>query len=108
MAEISQRKGSSGGDGQARPATPPSMQCEPETDACQGMVYQIRLQGHLDGQWQYWFGGLTVTLEDDGVTLLSGTVIDQAALHGLLRKARDLGMALVSVMPVQPDRTKAP
>ena len=69
------------------------------------MVYQIRLKGHLGSQWTDWFGGLTITLEEDGDTLLTGPVIDQAALHGLLRKVRDLGMPLVSVCRVQPDET---
>jgi len=69
----------------------------PETDSGQAMVYQIRLKGHLDRQWTDWFEGLTITLEDNGETLLTGPVIDQAALHGLLRKARDLGMPLLSV-----------
>ena len=66
------------------------------------MVYQIRIKGHLERQWTDWFGGLTITLEDDGDTVLSGPVVDQAALHGLLKKVRDLGMALVSVSPVGP------
>jgi len=61
-------------------------------------VYQIRVRGHLGSQWTDWFGGLTVTLEENGETLLSGPVVDQAALHGLLRKVRDLGMPLVSVV----------
>ena len=61
------------------------------------MVYQIRLKGHLGRQWTDWFGGLTITLEDNGDTLLTGPVIDQAALHGLLRKVRDLGMPLLSL-----------
>ena len=65
------------------------------------MVYQIRLKGHLDSQWTDWFDGLTITLEEDGNTLLSGPVVDQAALHGLLKKVRDLGMPLVSVYPVE-------
>lgn len=65
-------------------------------------VYQIRIEGHLSSQWTDWFGGLTVTLEDNGNTLLTGPVIDQAALHGLLKKVRDLGMPLVSVIPVEP------
>jgi len=73
-----------------------------ETDLGLPLVYQIRLQGHLGRQWQDWFGGLTITLEENGVTLLSGRVIDQAALHGLLKKVRDLGMPLVSVMRVEP------
>ena len=69
------------------------------------MLYQIRIQGHLDGQWSDWFEGLTVTLEEDGVTLLTGPLVDQAALHGLLKKVRDLGMPLVSVVQVQFNET---
>ena len=65
-------------------------------------LYEIRLKGHLDDRWSDWFEGLTITLEEDGDTLLTGPVIDQAALHGLLKKVRDLGMPLVSVSPVQP------
>jgi len=65
----------------------------PSNTAC----YEIRLKGHLDAQWTTWFDGLNITLEEDGNTLLSGPVADQAALHGLLRKVRDLGMPLVSV-----------
>jgi hypothetical protein len=64
--------------------------------------YEIRLKGHLDDRWSDWFEGLTITLEEDGNTLLTGSVIDQAALHGLLKKVRDLGMPLVSVSPVEP------
>ncbi|MFC5702393.1 hypothetical protein ACFPVX_13910 [Cohnella faecalis] len=64
------------------------------------IVYQIRLGGHLDRQWSDWFDGLTVTLADNGDTLLTGPVADQAALHGLLRKVRDLGMSLLSVVHV--------
>ena len=63
-------------------------------------IYQIRVQGHLGTQWTDWFGGLTVTLEDNGETLLTGPVADQAALHGLLRRVRDLGIPLVSVVRV--------
>ncbi len=66
------------------------------------MVYQIRIRGHLAPQWTDWFGGLTITLEDNGDTLLTGPVIDQAALHGLLKRVRDLGMPLISVGPVGP------
>lgn len=66
------------------------------------MVYQIRIKGRLGSQWTNWFEGLTITLEDNGDTLLTGPVVDQAALHGLLRKVRDLGMPLVSVSPLEP------
>ena len=70
------------------------------------MVYQIRIKGHLSHQWTDWFEGLTITLEEGGDTLLTGPVIDQAALHGLLKKVRDLGMPLVSVNVVNPGRAK--
>jgi hypothetical protein len=66
------------------------------------MVYQIRIKGHLSNQWADWFGGVNITLEDNGNTLLTGPEIDQAALHGLLKKVRDLGMPLISVMQVDP------
>jgi len=69
----------------------------PKHDADQPLVYQIRIKGHLGCQWTDWFGGLTITLEEDGDTLLTGPVVDLAALHGLLRKVRDLGMPLLSV-----------
>jgi hypothetical protein len=64
--------------------------------------YEIRIKGHLEARWSNRFEGLTITLEDDGNTLLSGPVTDQAALHGLLKKVRDLGMPLVSVNCVEP------
>ncbi|HMN58920.1 MAG TPA: hypothetical protein PJ988_01070 [Anaerolinea sp.] len=67
-------------------------------------LYEIRIKGHLDVRWSDWFGGLTIILEDDGNTLLTGPVVDQAALHGLLKKVRDSGMPLVSVNFVNPDR----
>ncbi len=73
-----------------------------KTDPAQPIVYQIRIKGHLDPRWTKWFGGLTITLEDNGDTLLTGPVVDQAALHGLLRKVRDLGMQLISVTSIEP------
>lgn len=71
-------------------------------------AYEIRIRGHLSRQWSAWFGGLTITLEDNGDTLLTGPVEDQAALHGLLRKVRDLGTPLISVNRVRPDPADAP
>src|SRR5687768_9588444 len=68
------------------------------------MVYQIRIKGHLGAQWADWFGGLTITLEDNSETLLAGPVLDQAALHGLLKRVRDLGIPLISVIRVEPDQ----
>lgn len=83
----------------------------PIIDPNQPMVYQIKINGHLGDQWADWFDGLTITLEEDGNTLLTGTVIDQAALHGLLKKVRDLGMPLLSINSVEispQDNEKAP
>ena len=79
-----------------------SNQLEPKPAPSQPVVYQIRLKGHLGSQWTDWFEGLAITLAEEGETLLTGPVVDQAALHGLLKKVRDLGMPLVSVSPVEP------
>lgn len=77
-----------------------------EPDAERGpnspMVYSLRLRGHLDPQWTDWFEGMTITLDADGNTRLVGVVSDQAALHGLLKKVRDLGLPLLSVDSEQP------
>jgi len=73
-----------------------------EIDPGQPLVYQIRIKGHLGREWTDWFGSLTLTLEDNGETLLTGPVVDQAALHGVLKKVRDLGMPLLSVNRVKP------
>jgi hypothetical protein len=69
--------------------------------------YEIRIKGHLDDKWADWFEGLTITREDNGETLLIGPVVDQAALHGVLRKVRDLGMPLLSVSRVRPSQADA-
>ena len=69
--------------------------------------YQITVKGHLNPIWADWFDGLTITLEDNGETLLTGPVVDQAALHGVLRKVRDLAMPLLSVSRVRPSQADA-
>lgn len=70
--------------------------------------YEIRLTGHLDARWAGWFGGLTVSRESGGTTVISGQVADQAALHGLLQRVRDLGLPLVSVTQVEADQPDVP
>ena len=81
---------------------------DPKPDPSQPRVYQIRIEGHLGPQWTDWFGVPTITLEDNGDTLLTGPVLDQAALYGLLKKVRDLGMPLVSVNRAEPGPSTAP
>jgi hypothetical protein len=76
---------------------------DPHAEPGQPMAYQIRITGQLDARWADWFEGLTITLDGDD-TLITGPIIDQAALHGLLKRVRDLGMPLVSVSPVEPGR----
>jgi hypothetical protein len=71
------------------------------------LIYQIRIKGHLDRKWADWFSGLSITSLDNGETLLTGPVLDQAALHGLLRTVRDLGIPLVSVRSIQQDESVA-
>ena len=73
-----------------------------KTDPDQPLVYQIRIEGLLEDQWADAFGGMNISREENGNTLLTGTVIDQAMLHGLLKKVRDLGLPLVLVNPVEP------
>ena len=79
-----------------------------DTPAPKAQHYEIRLKGHLEARWVEWFDGMAITLDENGTTLLRGPVIDQAALHGLLKKVRDLGLPLVSVNPVEPGQADAP
>ena len=79
-----------------------SSKLNPESNTSQAIIYQIRIKGHLGPQWTDWFEGLTITLEDNSETVLTGPVVDQAALHGLLKKLRDLGMPLLSVNRLEP------
>ena len=72
----------------------------------QPMIYHIRIEGHLGSHWSDWFEGLAITVEDDGSTLLSGPVIDDAALHGLLKKVRDSGMRLLSVNRIESEQVE--
>jgi hypothetical protein len=78
----------------------------PTTDPSQPIVYQIRIEGHLGREWADWFEGLAITALDNGESC-DGPVIDQAALHGLLKKVRDLGMPLLSVIRVTPGQADA-
>jgi len=74
-----------------------------QTDPDQPLICHIRIKGHLGPHWSEWFEGLTITLRDNGETLLSGPVADQAALYGLLRRVRDVGLPLLSVTCATPD-----
>jgi len=89
--------------GKRNPTTNPGKPGDPN----QPMIYEIRIKGHLGGEWADWFGGLALTLEGNGDTLLTGLLVDQAALHGLLRQVRDLGMPLVSVISVTGEQAEA-
>ena len=76
----------------------------PDGETGQPMIYQIRIKGHLGRHWANRFEELSITLEDDGTTLLTGNVVDQAALYGLLKKVRDIGLPLLSVNLIDPSR----
>lgn len=76
-----------------------------ENDATE---YEIRVKGRLASRWAEWFDGMTLTPGEDGTSLISGVVADQAALHGLLRKLNDLGVPLLSVTPICPNDAEAP
>jgi hypothetical protein len=75
-----------------------------DSDPGQPQVYEIRIKGHLGHQWTEWFEGLSITLTDNGETILTGPLVDQAALHGVLKKVRDLALPLVSVRSVKPSQ----
>jgi hypothetical protein len=70
--------------------------------------YEIRLKGHLDSRWAAWFDGLSLTNSSDGTTIICGPVADQAALHGLLQKVRDLGLPLISITQAEPGQPSGP
>ena len=78
-----------------------------KSDPGQPMIYEIRIKGHLGRNFTDWFSGLTIQLTDNGETLLTGPMIDQAVLHGLLRKVRDVGIPLLSVVRVEPGQADA-
>jgi hypothetical protein len=78
------------------------------SEKAQPMIYQIRIKGHLDRKWADWFSDLSITALDNGETLLTGPVLDQAALHGMLRKVRDAGLPLVAVIQVEPEQADVP
>lgn len=86
--------------GQPEGAVTPNVEQKPDPN--RPTIYQIRVKSHLNFDWTDWFDGLTITLEENGDTLLTGPVVDQAALHGLLKKVRDLGMLLISVNRIEP------
>lgn len=75
-----------------------------KTGPDQSTIYQIRIKGHLGREWKDWFEGMTISQEEDGDTLLTGPLVDQAALFGLLKKVRDLGLPLVSINCVEPGK----
>jgi len=80
----------------------------PTNDRYQPGTYEIRLKGQLEPRWAAWFDGLQLTHACDGTTVIHGAIVDQAALHGVLRKVRDLGLPLISVMRVAPDQPDLP
>lgn len=84
-----------------------TVECNQKISLDQQSIYQIRLKGQLDARWADWFGGMIVVLTEDGDTVLTGPVADQAALHGLLRKVRDIGIPLVSVNELQTSQWQA-
>jgi hypothetical protein len=83
-----------------------AIQHAPQKNPGQPALYQIRITGHLNSQWSDWFEGMAISLDDSGDTFITGPVVDQAALYGLLKKVRNLGMPLVSVFQIQSQKEK--
>ena len=81
---------------------------DPNAEKDTPLIYEVRLKGHLNPKWVDWFGDVTITLQQDGDTLLTCQLIDQAALHALLRRIRDLGMPLISAVQVSQDQSDDP
>ena len=81
-----------------------SEQRDQKPDSNQSIIYEIKIEGHLGLQWKDWFDGMTMALDENGETVLTGPVTDQSALHGLLKKVRDLGMPLISVNRIYPEQ----
>ena len=77
-------------------------------EKAESLIYQIRIKGHLDRKWADWFSGLSITSLENGETLLTGPVLDQAALHGLIRKVRDVSLPLVAVIRIEPEHVDGP
>jgi hypothetical protein len=92
-----------GGTNPGKPSEERTMSEVPTSQSPGSGRYEIRLEGHLDDRWAAWFDGLSLTQESDGSTVIHGSVVDQAALHGLLQKVRDLGLPLVSVRHADSD-----
>ena len=80
---------------------------KPKKDSNEPLAYQIKLKGQLGNEWAEWFGGLSITLDADGNMLMISPALDQAALHGLIKKVRDLGLALISINPIESDQAGA-
>ena len=77
-------------------------------EKAESLIYQIRIKGHLDRKWADWFSGLSITSLENGETLLTGPLLDQAALHGLIRKVRDVSLPLVAVIRIEPEQADGP